>query len=148
MSLSFDTNVLLPAVEATNVHHRAASRFLASLASRDDVVISELALIEFYVLLRNPAVVPRARTPAEAVEICQSLRNNPAWRMVGLPRASREFHDSMWLALRQPNLARRRAYDIRLALSLIAHGVDEFATVNLRDFEGLGFKRVWNPLAE
>ena len=27
------------------------------------------------------------------------------------------------------------------------HGVTEFATANVKDFQGFGFTRVWNPLA-
>jgi hypothetical protein len=30
---------------------------------------------------------------------------------------------------------------------LIEQGVTDFATVNTKDFEGIGFARVWNPLA-
>lgn len=33
------------------------------------------------------------------------------------------------------------------ALALHAFGVTEFATANVKDFEGLGFARVWNPVA-
>jgi len=29
---------------------------------------------------------------------------------------------------------------------MTSQGVTEFATVNTKDFEGLGFRRVWNPL--
>ena len=36
--------------------------------------------------------------------------------------------------------------DARLALTLRHHGVTEFATANLKDFEGFGFAKVWNPL--
>lgn len=32
------------------------------------------------------------------------------------------------------------------AQTLPAHGVTEFATINVRDFQGLGFRRVWSPL--
>ena len=42
--------------------------------------------------------------------------------------------------------ARRRVYDARLALSLRRQGVTEFATANVKDFEGFGLARVWNPL--
>ena len=31
---------------------------------------------------------------------------------------------------------------------MIAQGVTEFATMNVKDFEGLGFRKVWNPLTE
>lgn len=38
--------------------------------------------------------------------------------------------------------------DTRLALTLLHHGVTEFATVNVQDFKGFGFSRVWNPLKD
>ncbi len=147
MPLSVDTNVLLAALELTNPLHGAASSFLASLDLQSDVVFSELALLELYGLLRNPAAVATPRTAAQAVDICSSFRSHPRWQVVGLPANSRAFHDAMWPQLAGPGFARRRAYDTRMALSLIAQGVEEFATANFRDFEGLGFKRVWNPLA-
>jgi hypothetical protein len=31
---------------------------------------------------------------------------------------------------------------------MVVQGVTEFATVNTRDFEGVGFRRVWSPLEE
>ena len=34
------------------------------------------------------------------------------------------------------------------SLTLLRQGVDEFATVNTKDFQGFGFRRVWNPLTE
>lgn len=147
MSLSIDANLILPAVEAANPQHSLAVAFLESLRLRDDVVLSELILVELYGLLRNPAVVAKPRTPAEAATICASFRSHPRWQVVGLPPDSRAFHDAMWPRLAQPNFARRRAFDWRTALSLRLQGVDEFATVNLRDFEGFGFRRLWNPLA-
>jgi hypothetical protein len=29
---------------------------------------------------------------------------------------------------------------------MTAQGVTELATVNVKDFEGLGFRKVWNPI--
>jgi len=144
--ISFDTNILLPAAESTNKDHAAAADFLESLQDRDDVAISEMILLELYVLLRNPAVVPRARTAAQSVAICDAFRHHPRWQVLGLPPETRAFHDALWLGLRKDQLARRRAYDWRSALSLLQQGVTEFATVNLKDFTGFGFARVWNPL--
>ena len=114
---------------------------------RDDVVLSEFVLLELYGLLRNPAVVLRPLPAAHAAEICAAFRSHPRWQVVGLPTDSREFHDAMWPKLADQSFARRRAYNWRTALSLIRQGVDEFATANLKDFAGFGFKRVWNPLA-
>jgi predicted nucleic acid-binding protein len=56
--------------------------------------------------------------------------------------------DDVWAAAVAPRFARRRIYDARLAHTLLHHGVTEFATANLRGFEGFGLARVWNPLVE
>lgn len=141
-----DTNVLFSAVQSTDQQHVAAAAFLDGLQERNDVVISEFVLLELYGLLRNTAIVLRPLSPARAVAICEEFRTHPRWQVVGLPAENRAFHDALWPRLAEPGFARRRAYDWRIALSLLQQGVDEFATVNLRDFEGFGFKRVWNPL--
>jgi hypothetical protein len=31
---------------------------------------------------------------------------------------------------------------------MTAHGVTELATLNVKDFEWLGFRKVWNPIAQ
>lgn len=49
-------------------------------------------------------------------------------------------------ALNRKDVARRRIIDARLALTLRHHGVTDFLTRNVRDFEGLGFARVTNPI--
>lgn len=144
--LSFDTNILLPAVEVENSTYPSAAEFIGSLQTRDDVAISEFILLELYGLLRNPAVLANPLSARSAAEVCEAFRTHPRWQLIGFPPDSRTFHDRLWPRLRQSGFARRRAYDLRTALSLLAAGVTEFATVNVKDFEGLGFKRVWNPL--
>jgi toxin-antitoxin system PIN domain toxin len=144
--ISIDTNVLLPAVEADNVQHKKAAAFLDSLHGRDDVIISEFVLLELYVLLRNPAVLAKPLDGAKASAVCEAFRRHPRWQLVGFTPDSRTFHDELWPRLRAKQFARRRAYDWRMALTLLRHGVREFATVNVKDFEGLGFARVWDPL--
>ena len=47
-----------------------------------------------------------------------------------------------------PGISYRRIFDIRLALTLLRFGVTDFATTNLKDFEGLGLERIFNPLEE
>jgi predicted nucleic acid-binding protein len=143
---SIDTNILYPAVQEADPNHDPAAAFLDSLQSRDDVVISEFILLELYNLLRNVAVAPKPLSAAEAVDVCQGFRTHPSWRLVGFPTESRSLHDQLWGRLRERNFARRRLYDLRTALTLVRSGVTQFATVNTKDFEGVGFARVWNPL--
>ena len=92
--ISIDTNILLPAVEAKNADHVKAAAFLESLTARDDVAISEMALVELYVLLRNPAVLGQPLTPSDAVRLCEEFRRHPAWQIIGFPGNSRAFHDA------------------------------------------------------
>lgn len=68
--------------------------------------------------------------------------------IVGFPENSRSIHDEMWKIAGRDGFAYRRVFDLRLALTLQAFGVKEFATCNGKDFEGIGFARVWNPLME
>jgi toxin-antitoxin system PIN domain toxin len=145
--ISIDTNILLPAVETANRLHARAVAFLESLHDSDDVAVSELVLLELYGLLRNPAVLGKPLGAAKAAAVCEAFRNHPRWQLIGFPADSRAFHDTLWPRLREPSFARRRAYDWRIALTLLQQGVTEFATVNVKDFEGFGFTRVWNPLA-
>ena len=145
--LALDTNILFSAIEETSAPHAKAAAFVA-LRERDDVALSEFALLELYVLLRNPSVLVHPRSAAAATEMCLALRRHPRWQVLGFPVDSAAFHDELWPKLSTPDFARRRAYDWRMALSLIRQGVDELATVNTKDFQGFGFRRVWNPLAE
>lgn len=146
--ISVDTNLLLPAVECHHEQHLPATRWLVELCTDDRVAISEFVLLELYVLLRNPAVVRRPLSPAQAADVCGAFRRHPRWRIVGFAADSRRLHDDLWARLREPGLARRRAHDLRLALTLLRFGVTDFATANVSDFQGLGFQRVWNPLGE
>jgi toxin-antitoxin system PIN domain toxin len=145
--ISIDTNILLPAVERSNPNHQPAAAFLTELQNRDDVAISEFALLELYILLRTAAVIPKPLSANQAVDVCEAFRRHPRWQLLGFPPASRDFHDDYWPRLRAKSFPRRRAIDIRMGLSLVRQGVKAFATVNTRDFQRLGFEKVWNPLS-
>ena len=141
--LSIDTNILFAALEATTPQHERARAFVEAQRDNDRLAICELVLVELYLLLRNPSVVARPLSARAAGGIVTALRRNPRWRLV----ENAPVMEKVWeLAGRDP-FARRRLIDIRLALTLRHHGVNDFATVNTTDFRELGFHRVWNPLA-
>ncbi len=145
--LSCDTNLLFWALEVSRPEHSAARAFLDGQTANPDFTICELVLTELYVLLRNPATAPVPLDPPNAVGIIQSLRTNPHWRLLDYHGTGSGLMDSLWARAATPQFARRRIYDARLALTLRHHGVTEFATANVKDFEGFGFTRVWNPIA-
>jgi toxin-antitoxin system PIN domain toxin len=144
--LSIDTNLLLHAFNEDSPIHTAAYRWLLSIQGTEEVAMSEFVLAEFYGLLRNPAVLKRPLGAVEAADVVQVYRRHPRWRLIGFPGESRHLHDELWEQARASSFAFRRLYDVRTALTMITQGVTEFATVNLKDFQGLGFRRVWNPL--
>jgi toxin-antitoxin system PIN domain toxin len=144
--LSIDTNILLHAFNEDSPSHQAAYAWITSIQRDEDVAISEFILAEFYGLLRNPSVLKHPLTAEEAVEVIQTYRNHPRWRLIGFPTESRPLHDALWKKATAKTFAFRRLYDTRSALSIIAQGVTEFATVNVKDFEGVGFRKVWSPL--
>lgn len=145
--LSIDSNILFHGFNEDSPSHQRAHAWLTSIAGDEDVAISELILAQFYRLLRNSAVLKHPLPADEAVDVIQSYRRHPRWRLIGFPIESRPLHDALWQRARAKDFAFRKLYDARSALTMTAQGVTEFATANVKDFEGLGFRRVWNPIA-
>jgi uncharacterized protein len=143
---SIDANILLYAFNEASPWHESALAWLTSIQREEDVAISEFILAEVHGLLRNPAVLRHPLDADEAVEVIQTYRRHPRWRLIGFPAESRALHDTLWQKARAKNFAFRRLYDTRTALSMTAQGVTDLATVNVKDFDGLGFCRIWNPL--
>ena len=140
--LSFDTNLAVHAANTASPVHEAARAFMQSLASRRDVAVCELVLVELYLKLRNEKIFTRPLTAPQAATVCQAYRKNQAWMLI----ESAPVMESVWLQASQKGIAFRRIIDLRLAQTLRHHGVTEFATTNEKDFKGQGFARVWNPL--
>lgn len=141
--IGIDTNILIYARVASAPLHAKAVAFLEQCAAEPDVVLAELVLVELYLALRNPAILAPPLDAASAAAERQHLRSHPNWALV----EQAEVMGAVWQDAAVAGFARRRIIDVRLARTLLAHGVADFATVNERDFQGLGFRRVWNPLA-
>lgn len=140
--ISFDTNILLYALNKDCKEFEPARNVLDQHGSATDVVLSELVLVELYLLLRNPAVLSRPFSAEKAAKTAEQFRKNPHWRLV----ESAPIMDEVWRWAAKKGVARRHIIDARLALTLRHHGVTEFMTRNTRDFEGFGFERLFNPI--
>jgi toxin-antitoxin system PIN domain toxin len=145
--ISLDANILLYAVNEESPWQEESMNFIQELMKRRDVAISELMLVEFYTLLRNPMVLKDPLSAKEAVQVVNAYRHHPYWSLVGFDADSVQIHKQIWKWAGQKDFARRRIYDLRFALYLQHQGVTEFATVNTKDFKDLGFKKVWNPIS-
>lgn len=140
--ISFDTNILFHAVHEKSQHHLAAREFIQSHQGDTECVLAELVLVELYNLIRNETVTGKVVSPADAMDLIQALRSNPAWMIV----ENAPIMSEVWKHAGKRGFARRRIFDVRLALTLQHHGVTTLATTNLKDFQDLGFSKVWNPL--
>lgn len=141
--LSFDTNIAVYAANSASPLHQSARDFLQSLATRRDVAVCELVLVELYLKLRNEKIFTRPLTASQAAAVCQAYRKNQAWTLIDCAPVM----ELVWEQATVDNFAFRRIIDVRLAQTLRNHGVTEFATSNEKDFADQGFLRVWNPLS-
>lgn len=140
--LSFDTNIAVYAANRASALHEPAYEFITSLGSRRDVAVCELMLVELYLKLRNEKIFAKPLGAAQAVALCETYRRNTGWMLIdGAP-----IMEEVWRASAARGFAFRRIIDARLAFTLSHEGVTQFATTNVRDFQGFGFERVWNPL--
>jgi len=145
--ISCDTNILFPACDSSSEHFEKARSFVASYRSRDDFCLCEQVLMELYCLLRNPTVCRNPLTGPDAAGIIAGFRSNPRWSVVDVVIGGM-IMEQVWERASAPAFPYGRIFDLRLGFTLRHHGVTEFATRNHRDFAGVGFDRVWDPLVE
>ncbi len=141
---SIDTNLFLYSLNPASEWQEAAADFLRNnLGNRSGrIVITDYVLVELYVLLRNPAVMKHPLSAKAARDLVTSYLIVP--NVIRIENAN--TMDPVWKLAGAKSFVRRRVFDIRLALTLRQGGVTHFATTNVKDFEGLGFSKIWNPL--
>ena len=143
--ISIDTNVLLYSLNPDSIWHEAAVDFLRQNLGVPSVriAITDYVLVELYVLLRNPAVMAKPLSAQAARDVVAAYLDAPNVSRI----ENANVMDVVWELSGDRDFARRRIFDARLALTLRHGGVTHFATTNVKDFEGWGFEKVWNPLA-
>lgn len=142
---SADTNIFIHYHDAASPWHDKALDYMESIATDRGFCVCSYMLVELYNQLRNQALFAKPHSAKKAAEVCMTYKSNPHWAYVDyMPK----IDDALWTLAAKPNVARRKIYDARMAITLLRSGVTEFATANVRDFKGLGFQRVWNPLEE
>jgi len=77
------------------------------------------------------------------ISVDTNILSNSSWRIIDYPG---NLMADIWRLAAGSAFPRRAIYDARLAHTLRHHGVTEFATRNVRDFQNFGFLRVWDPL--
>ncbi len=144
---SCDTNILFAVCDADSPRHVKAREFLAQHGADESFCLCEQVLMELYCLLRNPAVCRKPLRAGEAVAVVHRFRSNRFWRVVDVV-TGHGVMDRVWQMAGADGFAYRRIFDIRLASTLLHHGVTDFATRNMSDFRDVGFKTVWDPTGD
>ncbi|MFC7338000.1 VapC toxin family PIN domain ribonuclease [Haloferula chungangensis] len=142
--ISFDTNILLCSLNPSSSWHAKATQFLEESLTNERVAIADYVLVELYTLLRNPAVMKKPLDSKRASELVLNYFKYPS--VIRIENAP--VMDFVWKMAEGPSFARRRIFDARLGMTLRHHGVTHFATANVKDFKGMGFEKVWNPLID
>ena len=142
---SLDTNVLYYATNASCPEHDRARRLVESIAeSPTDWILADQVLFEYYRLVRNPAVVAKPLSAAEAAKRLRFFREE-----LGCLHCA---YDPAWFSQVHIELGRRafapaRTFDLVLAITLKNNGVDTFYTRNVRDFAAWKWFSVVDPVA-
>jgi predicted nucleic acid-binding protein len=142
---SLDTNILYFATNVRCPEHGKSLRLVEEvIADPRSWIIADQVLFEYYRLIRNPAVLAKPLSAAQAASRLRFFRED-----IGCLHCAYEprfFHQLMdWLE--RPSLPAARTFDAVLAVTLKNHGVDAFFTRNARDFAGFGWFDVVDPLS-
>lgn len=144
IATSADTNLFLYAANSASPWHEPAKRFFSEHTPKEsNFVVCELVLVELYMVMRNPAVLKRPLSSANAATFCNQIRTNPNWQHIDYEAP---VSDDLWQWASTTSAGFRRVIDARLALTLKHHGIERFATANTKDFIDFDFEEVWNPL--
>lgn len=98
--IGIDTNIMVYARVASAPLHAKAVAFIEQLVAEPGVVIAELVLVEFYMALRNPAILEPPLDAAAAAAECQHFRAHPHWALA----ENAEVMTMVWQDAAQPNV--------------------------------------------
>jgi predicted nucleic acid-binding protein len=142
---SLDTNVLFYATNLRSSGHDTARQLVERIAAEpEDWILADQVLFEYYRLVRNPAVLAKPLSAAEASRRLHFFRVE-----LGCLHCAYEprLFDELAALLRGPSFPAASTFDAVLAVTLHGNGVDTFFTRNVKDFERFGWFDVVDPAA-
>jgi predicted nucleic acid-binding protein len=142
---SIDTNILLYAVNADCSEHVQARELVdAALSNPFEWIVADQVYFELYRLLRNPAVLERPLGAAEASSVIEYFRYRSGWSRCAWQL---DHFDILLPYLRWEETRGIGVFDLVLAATLHDAGVTMLYTRNTRDFAGLDWFDVHNPIS-
>lgn len=142
---SIDTNILLYATNRDCPEHVSARALVdRALAEPHQWIIADQVYFELYRLLRSRTVLSRPLSPGDATRVIEYYREHSGW---GRCAWDIELFERIRMHLAQ-DTGGRIVFDVVLAATLHDAGVQRLYTRNTKDFEGLGWFGVENPIDE
>ncbi len=141
---SIDTNIFLYAINIDCPEHKKAAQLIqGALEKPEQWIIADQVWFELYRHLRDPSVLSKPLSAERAATAIEWYRQNS-----GLLSCAWE-PDMMHKLLpfwKKETTPPRNSFDLVLAITLVAHGVDTFYTRNTKDFEAFGLFSLKNPI--
>lgn len=141
---SIDTNILFYALNRDCTEHNACRILVENaLSEPDQWIIAEQVWFELYRLLRNPKVLEKPLSAAQAADAVDWYRNKSGWLRCAWETDMMKELEAIW---KENTFPAGRTFDARLAVVLKENGVQEFYTRNARDFEEFRWFEVVDPV--
>lgn len=145
MKIGVDTNLLIPMHDQGAPDQERVKAAVDSLVAQGHrLVVGTQALAEFYSVVTNPRRVARPLSPDAAQQVCDGYLTSSEIDVVSpTPQTCQAaIRHAAQDGIRGPHI-----FDIQLAYALLAVGVQEIHTRNVKDFAGIEGLRVVDPLA-
>ena len=141
---SLDTNILIYAVNADCPEHsRAAEIYQSMLDVPEEWILSDQILFEFYRALRNSRILERPLGHQQALDQITFLREKSGVQHCAYETA---FWPELYRDNSNENPMLAHTFDRVRAATLKQNGVTCFYPRNTKDFTGVGFERLINPI--
>ncbi|MFH1030722.1 MAG: type II toxin-antitoxin system VapC family toxin [bacterium] len=138
-----DANILVYAADKNSPYYEKAALIREKgMRGEISICVCPQVLVEFFAIITDKKRVANPITQKEAVkEIEKYLLEENIFKIYQLPTAT----EIIIKLLRQYRINRQKIFDLQLAATMLANGVNEIYTFNKKDFERFSKIKVLTP---
>lgn len=137
-----DTNILLYANDIESPFHRSASEIFNSILYREEAIMNEIVLTEFFSIITDSRKMAFPWSTAQVKHYIKILLD----AVQELHFLNIEIITEAFKSIKQFNIQRYGIYDHLIAYSMKFYGVRRLVTLNRKDFEKYSFiKEIISP---
>jgi len=137
-----DTNILIYANDIESPFHQSASEIFNNILSREEVIINEIVLTEFFSIITDSRKMAFPWSTDQVKHYIKILLD----AVHELHFLNIEIITDAFKSIKQFDIKRYGIYDHLIAHSMKFYGVSRLVTLNRKDFEKYGFiKEIISP---